>query len=117
LERAANQPSRAPTTAPIASREPARIGSRFNFEAVPWAVCLAPALAALRATVLFNEVVMEPVYPQRAEVDLIRGLAIASIAGQGEDRVEGVLRVKDTLRHGKVRCDSRWFRFSAHAGG
>jgi hypothetical protein len=82
LERAANQPSRAPTTAPIASREPARIGLRFNFEAVPWAVCLAPALAALRTTVLFNEVGMGPVYPQRAEVDLIRGLAIASLAGQ-----------------------------------
>lgn len=35
----------------------------------------------------------------------------------GKNRVEGMLRVKDTLNHGKVRCDSRWFKFSAHAGG
>ena len=28
----------------------ARAGSRFNFEAVPWAVCFAVDLTALRAT-------------------------------------------------------------------
>ncbi len=29
--------------------------------------------------------------------------------------VRGKIRVKDKLRHGKVRCDSRWFKFSAGA--
>lgn len=67
---------------PIASRAPARIGSRFSFEAAPWAVCLAPALAALRTTVLFNELLMEALYPRCSKTDLIRCLAIASIAGQ-----------------------------------
>jgi uncharacterized protein DUF998 len=45
-------------------------------------VCLAPVLAALRTTVLFNEWLMDPLYPQRSNTDLIRGLAITSIAGQ-----------------------------------
>jgi hypothetical protein len=45
-------------------------------------VCLAPVLAALRANLLFNELVMEALYPQRSRTGLIRWLAIASIAGQ-----------------------------------
>jgi uncharacterized protein DUF998 len=41
------------------------------------------ALAALRSKVVFNdELVMGPLYPQRAKADPIRRLAIASIAGQ-----------------------------------
>lgn len=60
----------------------ARNGWRFNFEAAPRAVCLAPVLAALRTNLLFNELVMEPLYPQRSRTDLIRPLAIGSIAGQ-----------------------------------
>lgn len=32
-------------------------------------------------------------------------------------RVRGRLRVKDKLRHGKVRCDSHWLKFSAHPAG
>jgi hypothetical protein len=60
----------------------ARTGSRFSFEAVPWAVCFAVALTALRATVLFNELVMKSLYPQESDADPIRRLAIASICGQ-----------------------------------
>jgi hypothetical protein len=43
---------------------------------------LALALAALRTKVLFNELVMESLYPRRPNTDLIRRLAIGSIAGQ-----------------------------------
>jgi len=45
-------------------------------------VCLAPVFAALRTNLLFNELVMEDLYPQRSRTDLIRRLAIASIAAQ-----------------------------------
>lgn len=67
----------------MASRVPARIGWRFSFEAAPWAVCLAPVLAALRTNLPFNELLMEPLYPRRSNADLIRGLATASIAFAG----------------------------------
>jgi hypothetical protein len=80
--RAASHPARAPSAPPSASSVVARIGSRFSLEAVPWAVCFAVALTALRATVLFNEWVMGSLYPQRSNADLIRRLAIASIVGQ-----------------------------------
>jgi hypothetical protein len=45
-------------------------------------VCLAPLLAALRTNLLFNELLMDSLYPRRSNPDLIRGLAIGSIAGQ-----------------------------------
>jgi hypothetical protein len=80
--RAASHPARAPSAPPIASSVVARIGSRFNLEVVPWAVCFAVVLTALRARVLFNELVMGSLYPQRSNADLIPRLAIASIAGQ-----------------------------------
>lgn len=80
--RVASHPARAPRTPPSASKVVARIGSRFNLAAVPWAVCLAVTLTALRATVLFNELLMEALYPQRPNADLIQGLAIGSIVGQ-----------------------------------
>lgn len=35
---------------PRPSKVTVRIGSRRNFEAVPWAVCLAATLAALRVS-------------------------------------------------------------------
>jgi hypothetical protein len=38
-----------------------RIGSRFSFEAVPWAVCFAAVLAALRAMVFLTD--MPHLYP------------------------------------------------------
>jgi hypothetical protein len=37
---------------------------------VPWAVCLAPDLAALRTRVLFNELLMEALYPRDSKLDL-----------------------------------------------
>jgi hypothetical protein len=39
-------------------------------------------LAALRTNLLFNELVMQSLYPQRPNADLIRWLALGSIAGQ-----------------------------------
>ena len=45
-------------------------------------MCLAPVLAALRTNLLFNELVMDSLYPQQSRTDLIRRLAISSIAGQ-----------------------------------
>jgi hypothetical protein len=39
-------------------------------------------LAALRTNLLFNELVMDPIYPRRSNTDLILRLALASIAAQ-----------------------------------
>ena len=47
--RASAQPATPPVTQPAPSRVTARSGCRFNFAAVPWAVCFAVDLTALRA--------------------------------------------------------------------
>ena len=52
---------------PIASRVVVRSGSRFSFEAVPWAVCLAVDLTALRARVLLIDF-MDTNYPGMASL-------------------------------------------------
>ena len=62
LLRPAVQPAKAPSRTPTASRVAARSGSRRSFEAVPWALCLAVALTALRARVLLIDD-MAPAYP------------------------------------------------------
>src|SRR5262249_51870606 len=49
--RPSSQNAAAPIAAPTPSKVVVRIGSRFSFETVPWAVCFAVVLTALRASV------------------------------------------------------------------
>ena len=59
--RPAIQPATTPSAPPTPRSVAVRIGSRFSFEAVPWAVCFAAALAALRARVFLAD--MSNPYP------------------------------------------------------
>src|SRR3954469_23362334 len=65
--RAAVQPLRAPRAPPTASSVPVRIGSRFSLAAVPRAVCLALAFAALRTSRRF---IVSPPRRRRPPCDL-----------------------------------------------
>jgi len=53
--RPAIQPAKAPSAPPTPSSVAVRIGSRFSFEAVPWAVCFAADLAAFRVRVVLTD--------------------------------------------------------------
>jgi hypothetical protein len=58
-----SQPVKPPIAAPRPNSVTARAGFRFNFEAVPYAVCFAVDLTALRAN--FALIDMELMYPVR----------------------------------------------------
>lgn len=61
-----------------------RSGFRFSFEAVPWALCLAVALTALRARVFFTEVFMRAWYPIPAGLHGFLVLSRAMVPGTEE---------------------------------
>ena len=74
------QPQRQKCRRRAAVCRPASAGV-FSFEAVPWSAVLGAGLGSLRANLLFTELVMQSLYPQRSNADLISWLALGSIAG------------------------------------
>jgi hypothetical protein len=79
-----NQVARAPAAAPIPSRVAVRIGSRFSFEAAPWAVCFAVDLTALRASFRFAFAMAAP-YPFAPRPSA--GSGVACLSGTAAMRV------------------------------